>query len=322
MKLPVRYRDITAAAKRLDGVANRTPVATSTTLDERTGVSCFLKCENFQRAGAFKFRGAYNALSRHRKAHPGIGAITASSGNHGQALALAGRLLEVPVTIVMPSDAPRIKLDATRGYGGEIVLYDRDSERREDLAERLAAERGLLMVPPFDHPDVIAGQGTATRELIEETGKLDWLLVPCGGGGLLSGAAIAAHKLTRRCRVVGVEPAAGDDAARSFRSGQIERVDNPQTIADGARTDSLGEITFAIISTRVSDVVTVSDEAILDAMLFLWQRMKLVVEPTGALAVAALLSGAVKPEPGARVGIIVSGGNVDLERVCKLIGDR
>ncbi len=243
-----------------------------------------------------------------------------SSGNHAQAVALAGRLLGIPATIVMPADAPRVKVDATRGYGAEVMLYDRaGGESREAVAERLARERGATLVPPFDHPDVIAGQGTAARELLEDAGPLDWLVVPCGGAGLLSGSALAAGACTPAPRVVGVEPAAGDDAARSLRTGTLQRVDNPVTIADGARTPSLGALTFPLVLRHVHDIATVEDAQIVEAMRFLWERMKLVVEPTGALAAAAVLCGAVDVR-GARVGILLSGGNVDLKAMAALFG--
>jgi len=309
--LPVSYDDVARAHERIAPQAIRTPVMTSRTVDARSGAQVYFKCENFQRMGAFKFRGAYNAMAQLPEAARRRGVIAYSSGNHAQAVALAGRLLGVPATIVMPSDAPRVKLEATRGYGAEVVTYDPESDAREAIARRLAAERGLTVIPPFDHPQVIAGQGTAAKELLEETGALDVLLVPCGGGGLISGCAVAASVLAPRCRVIGVEPAAGDDAARSFRSGRIERVHNPQTIADGARTASLGEHTFALIRAHVADITTVDDPALLGAMFFLWERMKLVVEPTGALGACALLEGRVEAR-GLRVGVVLSGGNVDL----------
>jgi threonine dehydratase len=277
----------------------------------------FFKCENLQRAGAFKFRGAYNALSRLSDDARRRGVVTFSSGNHAQAIALAGQLLAVPRTIVMPSDAPAVKRAATLEYGGEIVTYDRDAEDRESIGQRLAAERGLTLVPPFDHPDIIAGQGTAARELFQEAGALDVLLVPCGGGGLLSGSAIAAKTLAPNCRVIGVEPAAGDDGVRSFRTRQLQRVENPNTVADGARTPSLGTLTLPLVLEYVADMTAVTDSALLRAMFYLWERTKLMVEPTGALGAAALLEG---PLPAAaagaeRIGVILSGGNVDLSQV-------
>ena len=299
------------ARRLLAGVAHRTPVVTSRTLDERMGARVFLKCENLQRMGAFKFRGAYNAIARLSEDSRRRGVIAYSSGNHAQAVALSGRLLGAPVTIVMPSTAPRAKLEATRGYGAEIVHYDTLGEGREALAERLAAERDLTLIPPFDHPDVIAGQGTAAAELFEEAGALDLLLVPVGGGGLVSGSALAASFHAPGCRVVGVEPEAGDDGVRSFRSGRLERIEPWPTIADGARTPALGEITFALIRRHVADMTSVPDAALIEAMRFLWERTKLVVEPTGALGLAALLEYRVVAE-GKRVGVILSGGNVDL----------
>jgi threonine dehydratase len=306
--------DVLAAASRLAGVAHRTPVLTSRTLDARTGARVFVKPENFQRAGAFKFRGAYNALSRLDPAARRRGVLTWSSGNHAQAVALAGCLLDVPTTIVMPADAPRVKLEATAGYGGRIVTYDRHAQVREEVGRRIAAEQDLAIVPPYDHADVIAGQGTAALELFEDAGPLDVLLVCCGGGGLLSGSALAAKARCPTCRVIGVEPAAGDDATRSFRTGTLHTVHNPPTIADGARTPSLGTLTFPLVLANVADMVTVDDDALLRAMFFLWERMKIVVEPTGALAAAALLEGVVAA-PGQRAGVLVSGGNVDLRQV-------
>ena len=309
--LAASYDDVAAAAARLNGIANRTPVSTSRTLDAQTGASVFCKCENFQRTGAFKFRGAYNALSQLAPAQHQRGVLTYSSGNHAQAVALAGQLLGIPASIIMPSDAPAVKLAATRGYGAEVILYNREEITREALAERLAEERGLPIIPPYNHPHIVAGQGTAARELIEETGPLDMLLVCCGGGGLLSGSALSAKALAPHCRVVGVEPAQADDATRSFHTGRLHSVHNPDTIADGARTPSLGSVTFPLVLHYVDDMVTVSEEAIRRAMFFLWERMKLIVEPTGALAVAALLDGVVSA-PGARIGALISGGNVDL----------
>lgn len=311
------YADVEAAAGRLKGIANRTPVLTSRTFNRLTGASAFFKCENFQRGGAFKFRGAYNALKRIAETGKATGVLTYSSGNHAQALAMAGGLLGIQTTIIMPSDAPAVKVAATRGYGAEIILYDRSETTREALGRQLSEERGLPIVPPYDHPDVVAGQGTAALELFEETGPLDLLLVCCGGGGLLSGSAIAARALSPRCRVIGVEPAQADDATRSFHSGTLHTVHNPDTIADGARTPSLGKITFPLVRRHVDDMVTVSEESILRAMFFLWERMKLVVEPTGALAAAALLDGTVRAE-GKRTGVIISGGNVDLRHALDL----
>jgi len=316
--LPVSYPDVAAAAERLEGVAHRTPALTSRTVDERTGARVFFKCENFQRMGAFKFRGAYNALSNLNEAQQRRGVVAYSSGNHAQAVALAGKLLGVKAVIVMPEDAPAVKLEATRGYGAEIVIYNRETGDREQLARELADERGLTVIPPFDHPQVIAGQGTAAKELIEDVGPLDYLLVPCGGGGLLSGCAIAANHLSPGVRMIGVEPAAGDDVTRSFQTRTLQSVHNPDTIADGARTHSAGKLTFPLILHHVHDMRTVSDEELLRSMFYLWERMKIVVEPTGALAAAALLEGKIIARDQ-RVGVIVSGGNVDLKALARLV---
>jgi threonine dehydratase len=308
------YADIEAAAGRLAGVAHKTPVLTSHTVDAHTGARVFFKCENLQRMGAFKFRGAYNALSQLSPEARRRGVLTFSSGNHAQAIALSGQLLGIPTTIIMPSDAPAVKLDATRGYGGEVVLYERATSHREELGQKLAAERGLTLIPPYDHPDIIAGQGTAVRELLQETGALDVVVTPCGGGGLLSGSALSAAALAPRARVIGVEPAAGDDATRSFRTKTLQRVENPETIADGARTNSLGRLTFPLVLQHVDEMVTVTDDQLIKTMFLLWERMKLIVEPTGALAAAAVLEGLVDVRDK-RVGIVISGGNVDLDQV-------
>jgi threonine dehydratase len=310
----VTFEDVQAAAARLRGIAHRTPVQTSETVDAATGARVFFKCENFQRVGAFKFRGAYNALSLLSADQRARGILAYSSGNHAQAVALAGRMLAAPVTIVMPQDAPAVKVAATRAYGGDVVLYDRSGPTREEIGARLAEERGLTIVPPFDHPGVIAGQGTAALELLEETGDLDMLLVPCGGGGLLSGCGLAARALAPSCRVIGVEPASADDATRSFHTGVLQTVTNPDTIADGARTPSLGRLTFPLVRQLAHDMVTVTEEGIVATTVFLWNRMKLVIEPTGALGAAALLGGVVNAR-GRRVGVILSGGNVDFEAV-------
>ena len=318
----VTYADIEAAARCLDGHAHRTPVLTSRTIDRRTEAKVYFKCENFQRSGAFKFRGAFNALSQLDRAARDRGVVTYSSGNHAQAVALSAQLLGIRATIVMPDDAASVKLEATRGYGAEVITYDKTKTTREAIARALAAERGLTVVPPFDDRHVIAGQGTAAKELIEDAGRLDWLLVCTGGGGLTSGCAIAAGHLSPGCRTVGVEPAAGDDATRSFHTGVLHTVDNPDTIADGARTSALGNLTFPLIRRHVHDMVTVDDDQLLDAMLYLWERMKIVVEPTGALAAAALFERKVQIERGARVGVIVSGGNVDVRSICGLIAQR
>ena len=314
----VTYADIEAAAARLEGVAHRTPVATSSQFDALAGCEAYFKCENLQRMGAFKFRGAYNALA---SLEPGVrarGVVAFSSGNHAQAVALAGRLLGVPATIVMPADAPAVKVAATRGYGAEVVFYDRArGESRQKIAQEISATKGATLVPPFDHPAVIAGQGTAAKELLEDVGALDYLFVCCGGAGLLSGCAIAAHHLSPGTRVVGVEPQAGDDGARSFRTRKLVTIETPQTIADGARTESLGAITFPLVLRYVHDIVTVTDAELVEAMRFLWERMKLVVEPTGALATAAVMKGAIDVRDR-RVGIILSGGNVDLKAIAAL----
>jgi threonine dehydratase len=295
-------------------VAHRTPVVTSRSVDERTGARVFFKCENLQRGGAFKFRGAYNALSQLSADERGRGVLAFSSGNHAQAVALAGQILDIPRVIVMPTDAPAVKRAATEGYGATIVPYDREGEDREAVGRRIAAERGLTIIPPYDHPHVVAGAGTAARELIETSGPLDLLLVPCGGGGLLSGSALAARELSPTCRVVGVEPLAGDDATRSFRTKTLQQVNNPRTVADGARTPSLGTITFPLVLANASDMTVVDDDRLLTAMFYLWERLKLVVEPTGALGAAALLETDIAA--GAeRIGVILSGGNVEFSEV-------
>jgi threonine dehydratase len=306
----VSFDDIAAAHERIRRHAHRTPVLTSATIDGLTGAQVFFKCENLQRMGAFKFRGAFNALSQLGPGERKRGVLAFSSGNHAQAVALSGQLLNIPATIVMPADAPKVKLEATRGYGGQVVTYGK-GEKREELAARLAEARGLTLIPPFDHPHIVAGQGTAAKELIEDAGPLDALLVPCGGGGLLSGCAVAARRLLPDCRVVGVEPAAGDDATQSFKTRTLKTIEVPDTIADGARTTSLGKITFPLVLANVADMLTVTDDELLRAMFFLWERMKIVVEPTGALAACAVLQKKL-PVENLRVGVILSGGNVDL----------
>ncbi|RYZ12487.1 MAG: threo-3-hydroxy-L-aspartate ammonia-lyase [Comamonadaceae bacterium] len=312
------YDDVAAAAARLEGHAHRTPVLRSATADARWGAQFFFKCENFQRMGAFKFRGAFNALSKFDVAQREAGAIAFSSGNHAQAVALSARLLGMPALIVMPQDAPAAKLAATRGYGAEVVQYDRFTEDREAVTKRLADERGMTMIPPYDHPDVIAGQGTAAKELFDEVGPLDALYVCLGGGGLTSGCALAARALAPACEVYGVEPEAGNDGQQSLRRGEIVHIDTPRTIADGAQTQHLGQYTFGIIRRDITDIVTVSDAQLVEAMRFFAERMKMVVEPTGCLAFAAACAAgdAVK---GRRVGVIVSGGNVDLARYAALL---
>ncbi|HEX2199128.1 MAG TPA: threo-3-hydroxy-L-aspartate ammonia-lyase [Burkholderiales bacterium] len=306
----VSFDDIAAAHERIRPQAHRTPVLRSATVDALTGAQVFFKCENLQRMGAFKFRGAFNALSQLGPEERKRGVVAFSSGNHAQAVALAGRILGIKALIVMPEDAPRVKLEATRGYGAEVVAYGK-GENREEVSAKLVKERSLTLIPPFDHPHIIAGQGTAAKELIEDAGVLDVLLVPCGGGGLLSGCAVAARRLLPDCRVIGVEPAAGDDATRSFREKRLVEIQVPSTIADGARTTSLGKITLPLVLGNVSDMLTVTDEELLRSMFFLWERMKLVVEPTGALAACAVLQKKLDMKK-LRVGVILSGGNVDL----------
>lgn len=315
--MTVTYEDIVEAARRIEGIAHRTPVVTSRTLDARLSARLFLKCENLQRAGAFKFRGAYNALSRLDEGGRRRGVLTFSSGNHAQATALAARLLGMQATVVMPRNAPAAKRRATEEYGARIVEYDPETQDREEVARSLPEAEGAVVIPPYDHPDVVAGQGTAARELLDDGGRLDLLLVPCGGGGLLSGSALAARHLSPGCAVVGVEPEAADDATRSFRTRTLQTVRNPSTIADGARTPSLGKLTFPLVLAHVDDMVTVSDAELVRAMRFLWERTKLVVEPTGALGLAAALSGRVDVA-GKRVGVILSGGNVDLGAALEL----
>ena len=318
MDLAISPADVDAAARRLAGVAHRTPVLTSRTADQTTGAELFFKCENFQRMGAFKFRGAYNALVQFSPEQRAAGAVAFSSGNHAQAIALSARLLGMPATIVMPHDAPPIKIEATRGYGAEVVLYDRYREDREAIGQRLARERGMTLIPPYDHPHVMAGQGTAALELMQEIGSLDLLLVCVGGGGLISGCAVAARHLQPECRVIGVEPEAGNDVQQSLRAGAIVRIDVPRTIADGAQTQQPGRYTFPVIQALVDEVVTVSDEALRRAMRLFASRMKIVVEPTGCLAAAAAFEPAIDVR-GRRVGVIVSGGNVDPVRYVELL---
>ncbi len=317
LNLPT-YDDVTAAAARLKGHAHQTPVLRSRTADERLGASLFFKCENFQRMGAFKFRGAFNALSKFSAAQKKAGVITFSSGNHAQAIALSARILGIPATILMPQDAPQAKIDATRGYGAEVILFDRFQSDREAMGRELAGQRGLTLIPPYDHPDVIAGAGTAAKELIDEVGSLDLLLVPLGGGGLLSGSALSARSLSPQCKVYGVEPEAGNDGQQSFRSGAIVHIETPRTIADGAQTQHLGQYTFALIRRDVDDVLTASDVQLVEAMRFFAERMKMLAEPTGCLGFAAACHAGL-PLAGKRVGIIVSGGNVDLRRFGELL---
>lgn len=317
MKLPT-YDDVVAAAARIEGHAHRTPVMTSRTMNRELGAEVFFKCENLQRMGAFKFRGAFNALSKFDERQRRAGVVTYSSGNHAQAIALSAALLGIPATIVMPNDAPAAKMAATRGYGGNVVIYDRYTEDREQIGRALAERHGLTLIPPYDHPDVIAGQGTAAKELLEDVGALDALFVCLGGGGLLSGSALSARALAPRCTLYGVEPEAGNDGQQSFRSGSIVHIETPRTIADGAQTQHLGEYTFAIIRRDVDDILTVSDAQLVESMRFLAERMKLVVEPTGCLGIAA--ARAMKDRlQGKRIGVILSGGNVDIDRFCSLL---
>ncbi len=311
------FSTIIQAQKRLSKHANLTPVMTSSFLDAEVGATVFLKCENFQKMGAFKFRGAFNSMSKLSDAQKAKGVVTFSSGNHAQAVALVGRMLKIRTVIVMPVNAPAIKLAATKSYGAEVIEYDPNTQDREDMAQNIQAEQGMTMIPPFNHLDVIAGQGTATLELFDQAGPLDMLLTPCGGGGLLSGSAVAAKGLNPGCTVIGVEPELGDDAVRSFRTKTLQTVHNPQTIADGTRTSCLGDITFPLILEYVDDMVTVSEADIIRAVQFLFFRMKLVVEPSGVLGLAALLSRAVVP--GKKTGIILSGGNIDAQTMTLIL---
>lgn len=314
MKLPIDHADVVAAHERIRGYSVRTPVLSSDVADQLTQARIFFKCENLQRTGAFKFRGALAALTRFDAAQRAAGVITFSSGNHAQAIALAARILGMPALIVMPRDAPPVKLEATRGHGAEIVLYDRYTEDREAIGQNLARQRGMTLVPPFDHVDVMAGQGTAAIELFEETGPLDTLLVCLGGGGLISGCATVAHDLSPGCEVIGVEPEAGDDVRQSLACGERIKIPVPQTIADGAQTQSPGVLTFEVIRQRVAQVVTVDDPALVRTLGFLATHLKIVVEPTGCLAAAAALEGKVDLR-GRKVGIMLSGGNVDPTRL-------
>ena len=313
--------DVRAAAERIAGVARRTPVLTSRTLDERVGAQVFLKAENFQRIGAFKFRGAYNAISRLTPEQLRYGVAAYSSGNHAQAVALAAQIAGTKAVILMPTDAPPTKLAATRGYGAEVVTYDRYTQDRTALGKELAAERGLTLIPPYDHFDVMAGQGTVALELIEEVGHLGALLVPVGGGGLMAGCATAATMMSPGIRMIGVEPAAGDDHARSLAAGERVEIDVPRTIADGQAISTPGELTFAVNRRLVDSFELVSDEEILVAMAFAFERLKIVLEPSGASALAALLAGRIRGLPE-RVGVVLSGGNVGLDRFVELLGNR
>jgi threonine dehydratase len=317
--MSVTYQDVVEAARRIEGVANPTPVLTSRTFNSLTGCTAFFKAENYQRGGAFKFRGAYNAFSKLSDDQKRAGVLTFSSGNHGAACALAGKLLGVSVVIVMNHDAPAMKKAAIEGYGGEVISYRREEEVREELGMKIAKDRGLTVVPPYDHPNIVAGQGTVGRELFVEVPQLEVLVVPCGGGGLLSGCSVAARHYRPGVKIFGVEPEAGNDGQQSFREGRIVKIAMPETIADGARTTSLGQITFDIIRRNVDDMLTVTDDETLAATRFLFERMKTVVEPTGALGVAAVMSGKVDVK-GRRVGIVVSGGNADMSLLAERWG--
>ena len=318
LQLPT-YDDVVQAAERIAGAAHRTPVLTSRTVNEEFGAEVFFKCENMQRMGAFKFRGGYNALARFSPEQRRAGVVAFSSGNHAQAIALSARLLDIPATIIMPEDAPAAKVAATRGYGATVVTYDRYTEDREQIGRALAERDGLTLIPPYDHADVIAGQGTAAKELFDEVGPLDAFFVCLGGGGLLSGSALATRALSPGCRLYGVEPEAGNDGQQSFRTGQIVHIDTPRTIADGAQTQHLGQLTFPIIQRDVDDILTVSDDELVACMRFFAERMKIVVEPTGCLGFAAArkMKDSLR---GKRIGVLVSGGNIDLARFASLIG--
>lgn len=319
LSLPT-YDDVAAAAQRLLGHAHETPVLTSRTVNAEFGAEVFFKCENFQRTGAFKFRGAFNALSRFDDQQRRAGVVAFSSGNHAQAVALSAQLLGIPATIVMPHDAPAAKVAATKGYGGNVVIYDRYKEDREQIGRDLANKHGMTLIPPYDHPDVIAGQGTAAKELFEKTGPLDAFFVCLGGGGLLSGSALATRALSPDCQLYGVEPEAGNDGQQSFRTGSIVHIDTPNTIADGAQTQHLGGHTFPIIRRDVDDILTVSDAQLVERMRFAAERMKLVIEPTGCLGFAAAKQMRDQLR-GQRIGILISGGNVDIARFGSLLAN-
>jgi threonine dehydratase len=311
------FERVKAARDRLRGYANVTPVMNSRILNQSVAADVYLKCENFQRVGAFKFRGAFNAISQLTDQQRGRGIIAYSSGNHAQAVALVGQLLGVRTTVVMPSNAPAVKRAATEAYGAAVIDYDPEETTREEISDLLRAEHGYTIIPPFDHLDIIAGQGTAALELFEQLKTLDMLLVPCGGGGLLSGSAIATKGMKQTCQVIGVEPELADDATRSFHTKTLHTVKNPPTIADGTRTPSLGKLTFPLVLEYVDDMRTVTETAIVEAVQFMFYRMKIVVEPSGALGLAALLSGAVSAS--GRVGVIISGGNIDGDMMSKIL---
>jgi threonine dehydratase len=317
----VTLQDVLDAARQIEGAAHRTPVLRSRTLDERAGGEIALKAEHLQRVGAFKFRGAYNAISRLAPEQLAKGIAAYSSGNHAQAAALSARELGSSAVIVMPQDTPTSKLDAVAGYGAEIITYDRYTEDREALGRRLADERGLALIPPYEHPHVIAGQGTAALELLQDAGELDTLIVPVGGGGLIAGSATAAKGLHPGIRVIGVEPEAGDDTKRSLQAGRLVRIPVPRTIADGQAAAIPGELTFSINRRLVDDIVLVSDDDIRGALRFAVDRLKQVLEPSGASGLAALLAGAYRPAPGERVGVILSGGNVGAARLASLLSE-
>jgi len=319
LQLPT-YEDVAQAAERILGAAHRTPVLTSRTVNEEFGAEVFFKCENMQRMGAFKFRGGYNALAKFSPEQRRAGVVAFSSGNHAQAVALSAKILGMPATIIMPQDAPAAKVAATRGYGATVVTYDRYTEDREQIGRALAEKHGLTLIPPYDHADVIAGQGTAAKELFEEVGPLDAFFVCLGGGGLLSGSALATRALSPGCMLYGVEPEAGNDGQQSFRKGEIVHIDTPRTIADGAQTQHLGQLTFPIIRRDVNDILTVSDDELVACMRFFAERMKIVVEPTGCLGFAAArkMKDSLK---GKKIGVLISGGNIDLGRFASLIGE-
>lgn len=311
-KLPTpTYKDVAEAHQRILPYLNKTPVLTSRTINELTEAQFYFKCENFQRMGAFKFRGAMNALSQFTEEQRKNGVVTFSSGNHAQAIALSAKLLGIPATIIMPEDAPKAKMEATKGYGGRVITYNRYTEDREKIGQQLAQKEGLTLIPPYDHPHIIAGQGTAAKELFDEVGELDMLFVPLGGGGLLSGTLLSTKALSPHCKIFGVEPAAGNDGQQSLRKGTIIHIDTPKTIADGAQTQHLGHYTFEIIRNNVNDILTATDEELISAMQFYAQRMKIIVEPTGCLSLAAARQFGDKLK-GKKIGIIISGGNVDI----------
>ena len=317
---PIRFADVRAAQARLHEVAHRTPVVTSRTLNARTNVSAFLKCENLQRGGSFKFRGAYNTIRQLPEQARKRGVLAFSSGNHAQGVALAAQLLGAPAAICMPNDAPAVKVAATRGYGAEVIFYDRLSDDREAFAQRIATERGLTLVPPYDDPRIMAGAGTAALELIEEVADLDAVLVPIGGGGLIAGSSIAIHGIRAATQVIGVEPAGADDTRQSLRAGKRVRIPPPTTIADGLRVIAPGALTFPVVQRHVADIVIVSDDEIRDALRFALERLKLLIEPSGAVPLAALLAGRL-PATLNRVGLIISGGNIDPPVLAGLWGD-